>query len=103
VADPFAMELICDVANCGPQDAQIVGDFHNFLIIKKFLKIQAVAAARKAFPRWANEFTAKERGAVLEKCFDIMKAKEAQLAELLTKEQAKFLIFKNFLISYMRF
>ena len=83
VADPFAMELICDVANCGPQDAQI-----------------AVAAARKAFPRWANEFTAKERGAVLEKCFDIMKAKEAQLAELLTKEQGKSLAESRTEIQY---
>ncbi|KAL7079030.1 hypothetical protein ACQ4LE_001558 [Meloidogyne hapla] len=72
VLDPYSNETIIDVSNCGPQDAQI-----------------AVAAARKSFSRWANEFTAKERGAILHKCFELMKIKEQQLAELLTMEQGK--------------
>uniref|UniRef100_A0A915MD53 Aldehyde dehydrogenase domain-containing protein n=1 Tax=Meloidogyne javanica TaxID=6303 RepID=A0A915MD53_MELJA len=72
VVDPYSNETIIDVSNCGPQDAQI-----------------AVAAARKSFSRWTNEFTAKERGAILHKCFEIMKVKEEQLAELLTMEQGK--------------
>ncbi|CAK5082086.1 unnamed protein product [Meloidogyne enterolobii] len=72
VVDPYSNEAIIDVSNCGPQDAQI-----------------AVAAARKSLTRWTNEFTAKERGAILHKCFEIMKVKEEQLAELLTMEQGK--------------
>lgn len=72
VTDPFTAELISDISNCGPHDAQI-----------------AVASARNAFSRWANEFTAKERSNILQKWFEIIKAKENYLAELLTKEQGK--------------
>jgi acyl-CoA reductase-like NAD-dependent aldehyde dehydrogenase len=62
-------------------------------------RIKALAAARKSFQKWAYEYTAKERGAILQKWFEIMKAKEQQLAELLTREQVNieqlFLSYTN--------
>lgn len=49
--------------------------------------IQATAAARQVFRQWAFETTAKERGAILHKWYEILTAKEAQFSELLTLEQ----------------
>ncbi|KAL3074281.1 hypothetical protein niasHS_015111 [Heterodera schachtii] len=72
VTDPNSGELLCDVANCGPPEAQL-----------------AVAAARQKFPRWAFEYTAKERGAILRKWCELLGEREKQLAELLTREQGK--------------
>ncbi|KAE9549239.1 hypothetical protein FO519_007548 [Halicephalobus sp. NKZ332] len=72
VIDPFSNETLGDVTNCDTSDAQI-----------------AVGAAREAFNKWGFETTAKERGAILNRWFQILTEKQDDLAELLTKEQGK--------------
>ncbi|KAK0394879.1 hypothetical protein QR680_000984 [Steinernema hermaphroditum] len=72
VLDPYSNELLCDVSNCEVPDAE-----------------QCVMAARQAFPKWSLETTAKQRGAVLRKWFEILNSREGELAELLSREQGK--------------
>src|SRR6195952_1353064 len=49
---------------------------------------QAVEAAERAFPAWAN-FTAKQRSNILRKWFDLIIANREDLALILTSEQGK--------------
>jgi succinate-semialdehyde dehydrogenase / glutarate-semialdehyde dehydrogenase len=51
---------------------------------------QAIEAANRAFPLWSKK-TAKERGAVLRRWFDLMMANQEDLARLMTLEQGKVL------------
>ena len=48
--------------------------------------IAAVAAARTAFPGWAAT-TSPARGRILSKTSQILEARKAELAELLTREE----------------
>uniref|UniRef100_A0A915DGH7 Succinate-semialdehyde dehydrogenase, mitochondrial n=1 Tax=Ditylenchus dipsaci TaxID=166011 RepID=A0A915DGH7_9BILA len=49
----------------------------------------AVSAAKQAFTNWSSETTAKERGAILNRWYNILVEKEESMAELLTREQGK--------------
>src|SRR5881398_4080215 len=49
---------------------------------------QAIEAANRAFPAWSKK-TAKERGNILRKWFDLMMANQEDLARLMTTEQGK--------------
>src|ERR1700760_2828652 len=49
---------------------------------------RAIKAAHEAFPGWAAK-TAKERGTILRKWFDLMMANQDDLATLMTAEQGK--------------
>jgi succinate-semialdehyde dehydrogenase/glutarate-semialdehyde dehydrogenase len=49
---------------------------------------QAIAAASKAFPAWSKK-TAKERGAIMKKWFNLINEKIEDLALLMTTEQGK--------------
>ena len=51
---------------------------------------QAIAVARAAFPAWAAT-TAPARGRILSKTSQILEARKAELAELLTREEGKTL------------
>lgn len=51
--------------------------------------LQAVGAAKEAFNTWGFQTTAKERGAILNRWFQILIEKQDSLAELLTREQGK--------------
>ncbi len=51
---------------------------------------RAIAAAHKAWPAWRGK-TAKERGAVLRRWFDLIMAAQEDLATLMTAEQGKSL------------
>ncbi|TMS34294.1 hypothetical protein L596_001920 [Steinernema carpocapsae] len=72
VLDPYTHEILCDVSNCEVTDAK-----------------QSVAAARQAFEKWSLETTAKQRGGILRKWFEIFTEREGELAELLSREQGK--------------
>uniref|UniRef100_A0AC34GTI6 Aldehyde dehydrogenase domain-containing protein n=1 Tax=Panagrolaimus sp. ES5 TaxID=591445 RepID=A0AC34GTI6_9BILA len=74
VKNPYSKEVITEVANCDQSDAQI-----------------AVQAAREAFQKWGFETTGKERGAILNKWYQILTEKEEELAKILTMEQGKTL------------
>jgi acyl-CoA reductase-like NAD-dependent aldehyde dehydrogenase len=50
----------------------------------------AVAAAKAAFPKWAAQ-TAVARGRILSKASQLIEARKAELAELLTREEGKTL------------
>jgi len=52
--------------------------------------VQAIAAARSAFPQW-SAMTAVARGRVLSKASQILETRKAELAELLTREEGKTL------------
>ncbi|CAD6192158.1 unnamed protein product [Caenorhabditis auriculariae] len=72
VKNPFDGEVLYKTANCGVADAE-----------------KAVKASVDSLDKWANGTTAKQRGAILRKWFDILGARETELATLLTKEQGK--------------
>lgn len=57
------------------------------IFLNLFKYFQGVAAAKQAFQKWGYETTAKERGAILQKWYQLMVQKEGQLAEILTREQ----------------
>jgi succinate-semialdehyde dehydrogenase/glutarate-semialdehyde dehydrogenase len=71
VYDPATGQRLVDVANLGPADAQA-----------------AIAAANKAWPAWRSK-TAKERGAVLMKWFQLLHQHADDLARIMTAEQGK--------------
>ncbi len=71
VKDPATGETICEVATCGTAETR-----------------RAIEAAEAALPAWRNR-TAKDRGALLRKWFDLMMAAQDDLGEILTAEQGK--------------
>ncbi len=71
VTNPATGELLAMVADCGAADAR-----------------RAIDAAAKAQPGWAAK-TAKERGAILRRWFDLMMTHQDELAALMTAEQGK--------------
>jgi len=60
---------------------------------------QAIAAASQAFPPWAA-LTAKERGAILRRWYELLMANQEDLATLMTAEQGKPLAEAKGEISY---
>jgi len=71
VTNPATGELVAEVADCSVEDAQ-----------------SAIDAAEKAQPAWAA-LTAKERGAILRRWYDLLMANQDELAALMTAEQGK--------------
>ena len=71
VTNPATGELLTMVADCGVEEAQA-----------------AIDAAEKALPAWSG-LTAKERGAILRRWYDLMIAHRDELAALMTAEQGK--------------
>ena len=71
VDDPFTLGTIAEIAAVGESEAQA-----------------AVDAAAAAFPAWAAK-TAKERGAVLRRWFELIAAHKEDLARLITLENGK--------------
>ncbi|MEN9862283.1 MAG: hypothetical protein RLZZ601_47 [Pseudomonadota bacterium] len=71
VHNPATGELIADVSNLGPTDAE-----------------QAIEAAEQAFPNWKSK-TGKERAQVMRKWFDLIIQNTQDLAILMTLEQGK--------------
>lgn len=58
-----------------------------FIKRNKTISFQAVEAARQAFETWGYETTAKQRGEMLRRWFEILRDRETELATLLTMEQ----------------
>uniref|UniRef100_A0A0K0CV60 Succinate-semialdehyde dehydrogenase, mitochondrial n=1 Tax=Angiostrongylus cantonensis TaxID=6313 RepID=A0A0K0CV60_ANGCA len=83
VNNPYTGELLYKSVNCDIHEAK-----------------KAVAAARESFEKWSLETTAKQRGAVLRKWYDIFVEKEHQLSQLLTLEQGKPLVEARGEINY---
>lgn len=71
VNDPATGDELAKVANLGPVDAAA-----------------AIAAAQKAFPLWRGK-TAKERGAILMRWFQLLNQHADDLARIMTAEQGK--------------
>jgi len=71
VHDPATGQLLANVANLGPQDAQA-----------------AIAAANAAWPAWKQK-TAKERSILLRKWYDLLMANQDDLGRIMTAEQGK--------------
>ena len=71
VHNPATGELIADVSNLEPIDAE-----------------RAIAAAEEAFPNWKSK-TGKERANVMRKWFDLIIQNTQDLATLMTLEQGK--------------
>ncbi len=71
VLNPANGSVITNVADCTPTETEM-----------------AIKAAHKAFPLWKNK-TAKERGALMRKWFDLVMANADDLALLMTAEQGK--------------
>ena len=71
VTNPASNELIANVSNLGPQEAEL-----------------AITAAEQAFQSWKNK-TGKERANVMRKWFDLIIANTQDLATLMTLEQGK--------------
>ncbi|MBA3772140.1 MAG: NAD-dependent succinate-semialdehyde dehydrogenase [Ramlibacter sp.] len=71
VHDPSNGNLLADVANLGPNEAQA-----------------AIAAANAAWPAWRNK-TGKERSLILRRWFDLLMANQDDLARIMTAEQGK--------------
>jgi len=71
VNDPATGAKLADVANLGAADAE-----------------KAIAAAEAAWPAWRGQ-TAKERGILLRKWFDLLMANQEDLARLMTAENGK--------------
>ncbi|HEX7710951.1 MAG TPA: NAD-dependent succinate-semialdehyde dehydrogenase [Sphingomonadaceae bacterium] len=71
VDDPFTLEDFAEVPNLGADEAE-----------------QAIAAAAEAFPAWAAK-TAKERGAVLRRWFELLIRHRDDIARLITLENGK--------------
>ena len=71
VHDPATGQLLVNVANLGPVEAE-----------------QAIAAANAAWPAWRSK-TAKERSIILRKWFDLLMANQDDLGRIMTAEQGK--------------
>ncbi|MCX7902199.1 MAG: NAD-dependent succinate-semialdehyde dehydrogenase [Burkholderiaceae bacterium] len=71
VTNPANGNLIVEVVNCGPADAQ-----------------RAIEAAARAYPAWRAK-TAKERAAILHRWHALMLAAQEDLARIMTAEQGK--------------
>ena len=71
VTNPATGELVAEVADCTVADASA-----------------AIDAAEAAQPGWAAR-TAKERGAILRRWYDLLMAHQEELAALMTAEQGK--------------
>ncbi|MFZ4757872.1 MAG: NAD-dependent succinate-semialdehyde dehydrogenase [Burkholderiaceae bacterium] len=71
VTDPASGETICEVADLGAAETR-----------------RAIDAAARALPAWRAR-TAKDRGAVLRRWFDLIVAHTEDLALLMTREQGK--------------
>ncbi len=82
VTNPATGELIGQVANLGPRDAE-----------------RAISAAEKAFQEWKLK-TGKERANVMRKWFDLIIANTQDLATLMTLEQGKPLIESTGEVAY---
>lgn len=76
VYNPYTDECIAEVPDCDVPDMQ-----------------QAILGAREAFPSWANDYTAKERGEMLRLWHDTYKHNEKMSAEILMKEQVRVFCF----------
>jgi succinate-semialdehyde dehydrogenase/glutarate-semialdehyde dehydrogenase len=74
VTNPANSELIAEVSNLGPQDAEL-----------------AIAAAEHALEGWKNK-TGKERAGIMRKWFDLIIANTSDLATIMTLEQGKPLV-----------
>ncbi|KAI6240535.1 Succinate-semialdehyde dehydrogenase, mitochondrial [Aphelenchoides fujianensis] len=72
VKNPYTRDVLCEVADCDLQDANL-----------------AVESAKQAFEKWGYKTTGKERGELLRKWADLHRQHETELAELLTQEQGK--------------
>ncbi|CAI5441818.1 unnamed protein product [Caenorhabditis angaria] len=72
VTNPYSGEVIQQTANCDIKDAE-----------------KAVQSSLESFEKWAFDTSAKQRGAILRRWFDILTERETELATLLTKEQGK--------------
>ncbi len=82
VTNPANNELIANVSNLGPQEAEL-----------------AIAAAEQAFQSWKNK-TGKERASVMRKWFDLIIQNTQDLATLMTLEQGKPLIESTGEVTY---
>ncbi|GHA20882.1 NAD-dependent succinate-semialdehyde dehydrogenase [Oceanisphaera arctica] len=71
VYNPASGELLAKVAKCGTEETQA-----------------AIAAAERAFERWRHT-TAKERGTVLRRWYELMMKHQDELATLMVLEQGK--------------
>ncbi|MGF1551221.1 MAG: NAD-dependent succinate-semialdehyde dehydrogenase [Paracoccaceae bacterium] len=71
VTNPSTGETLASVADCGAAETE-----------------RAIQAAHRAFPDWAAR-TAKERGQILRRWFDLIMAHQDDLGRLLTAEQGK--------------
>jgi len=71
VANPATGETLARVSDLGPDETR-----------------RAIDAAARAFPAWAAK-TAKERGALLRRWFELIMAAQADLAAMMTAEQGK--------------
>jgi succinate-semialdehyde dehydrogenase/glutarate-semialdehyde dehydrogenase len=71
VANPATGETLAEVSDLGPGETR-----------------RAIEAAARAFPAWAAK-TAKERGALLRRWYELIMAAQADLAALMTAEQGK--------------
>jgi succinate-semialdehyde dehydrogenase/glutarate-semialdehyde dehydrogenase len=71
VCNPATEELIADVANLGPQEAEL-----------------AIAAADRALPAWRSK-TGKERAQIMRKWFELIIENTQDLATIMTLEQGK--------------
>jgi succinate-semialdehyde dehydrogenase/glutarate-semialdehyde dehydrogenase len=82
VTNPANHELIANVSNLGPQEAEL-----------------AIAAAEQAFQSWKNK-TGKERASLMRKWFDLIIQNTQDLATLMTLEQGKPLIESTGEVTY---
>ena len=73
VLDPATEEPIASVANASVEDC-----------------LQAVRAADRAFPAW-RQTAPRQRGEILRKAFELMMARQRDLAELISRENGKIL------------
>ncbi len=82
VTNPANNELIAQVSNLGPQEAEL-----------------AITAAERAFQSWKNK-TGKERANIMRKWFDLIIQNTQDLATLMTLEQGKPLIESTGEVAY---
>ncbi|KAI6238462.1 Aldedh domain-containing protein [Aphelenchoides fujianensis] len=65
VKNPYTRDVLCEVADCDLQDANL-----------------AVESAKQAFEKWGYKTTGKERGELIRKWADLHRQHETELAEL---------------------
>ena len=82
VTNPANNELIAQVSNLGPQEAEL-----------------AITAAERAFQSWKNK-TGKERANIMRKWFDLIIQNTQDLATLMTLEQGKPLVESTGEVAY---